>query len=153
MDIATAIRTCFRKYATFSGRAARSEFWWFILFVMGMNFILTFVDSFLFGTVTTMPGGFSAETDRPFFSAIFMLGTLLPTLSVLVRRLHDTDRSGWWYWIILIPMIGMIVLIVWLASKGTPGPNRFGPDPLGGHGSGGYDGAFSKSNIPLVPRD
>jgi uncharacterized membrane protein YhaH (DUF805 family) len=60
------------------------------------------------------------------------LGLLLPSLSVLVRRLHDTDRSGWYYWIVLIPLIGSIVLLVWFCSRGTEGSNTYGPDPLGG---------------------
>ena len=110
MDFMTAVKTCFGKYVTFSGRAQRSEFWWFVLFLMVANFILTMVDSFLFGTVTTMPGGFQAETNTPIFSGIFGLATFLPGISVAVRRLHDTDRSGWWYWIILVPIIGFILL-------------------------------------------
>ena len=56
---------------------------------------------------------------------------LLPSLAVAVRRLHDTDRSGWWWWLILIPLVGIIVLIVWWATQGTRGPNRYGEDPLG----------------------
>jgi uncharacterized membrane protein YhaH (DUF805 family) len=60
------------------------------------------------------------------------LGLLLPSLAVLVRRLHDTDRSGWYYWIVLIPLIGSIVLLVWFCSRGTEGSNTYGPDPLGG---------------------
>ena len=156
MNFSTAVKTCFSKYATFSGRAQRSEFWWFVLFVMGVNFILTFVDSFLFGTVTTMPGGFSASTNTPYLSGLFMLVTFLPNISVAVRRLHDTDRSGWWYWIALVPIIGFIMLIVWFASKGTQGTNRFGPDPLGGRSY--EDGlaagrGYADSDIPSVPRD
>ena len=151
MDFMTAVKTCYSKYATFSGRAARSEFWWFVLFIMGMNFILTFVDSFLFGTVTTMPGGFEAQTSMPVFSGLFLLASFLPNISVIVRRLHDTDRSGWWYWIVLVPVIGIILLIVWLATRGTPGENRFGPDPLGGSTFDGGD--LGASDIPRVSND
>ncbi len=151
MDFMTAVKTCYSKYATFSGRAARSEFWWFVLFIMGMNFILTFVDSFLFGTVTTMPGGFEAQTSMPVFSGLFLLASFLPNISVIVRRLHDTDRSGWWYWIVLVPVIGIILLIVWLATRGTPGENRFGPDPLGGSTFDGGD--LGASDIPRVAND
>ncbi len=152
MDFMTAVKTCFGKYVTFSGRAQRSEFWWFVLFLMVANFILTMVDSFLFGTVTTMPGGFQAETNTPIFSGIFGLATFLPGISVAVRRLHDTDRSGWWYWIILVPIIGFILLIVWFATKGTHGENRFGQDPLGGSGSDD-GGDYARSNIPNVSND
>ncbi len=151
MDFMTAVKTCYSKYATFSGRAARSEFWWFVLFIMGMNFILTFVDSFLFGTVTTVPGGFEAQTSMPVFSGLFLLASFLPNISVIVRRLHDTDRSGWWYWIVLVPVIGIILLIVWLATRGTPGENRFGPDPLGGSTFDGGD--LGTSDIPRVSKD
>ena len=61
---------------------------------------------------------------------LFGLATLLPSIAVAVRRLHDLDRSGWWILIGLIPLIGWIILIVWYCSRGTVGPNRFGPDPL-----------------------
>ena len=63
---------------------------------------------------------------------IVTLAMLLPTLAVGVRRLHDTDRSGWWLLIAFIPLVGIIVLIIFFVHKGTTGPNRFGPDPLGG---------------------
>ncbi|HHB81462.1 MAG TPA: DUF805 domain-containing protein, partial [Aliiroseovarius sp.] len=83
---------------------------------------------------------------------LFMLATFLPNISVMVRRLHDTDRSGWWYWIVLVPLIGFILLIVWFASKGTTGDNRFGPDPLGGQGGFGGGDDYRRSDIPSVPR-
>ncbi len=154
MDFQTAVRTCFSKYVTFSGRAARSELWWYVLFVIVVNFLLTFVDSFLFGTTVTTEYGFSASTNTPIFSGLFMLATLLPSISVAVRRLHDTDRSGWWYWIGLVPLIGAILLIVWFASKGTSGKNRFGPDPLGGKPYGDDDdGDYAPSSIPSVSND
>jgi len=63
---------------------------------------------------------------------LFFLASFLPAISVIVRRLHDTDRSGWWYWIGLIPLVGAILLLVWFCTRGTSGPNRFGPDPLSG---------------------
>lgn len=149
MSFMDSIRTCFSKYVTFSGRAQRSEFWFFALFVFAGQIILGIFDSFLFGTVTTMEGGFQAQTSTPILSGLFGLATLLPMISVAVRRLHDTDRSGWWYWLALIPLIGTIILIVWFASKGTSGPNKYGSDPLGGSG---YDdpneGTYSASSIP-----
>ncbi len=153
MDIGTSVKTCFSKYVTFSGRAQRSEFWWWVVFVMVANFVLTIIDSMLFGTVTTAPGSFNASTSTPVLSGLFGLATMLPSISVTVRRLHDTDRSGWWYWLALIPLIGAIILLVWFASKGTNGSNRFGPDPLGGgHGGGGapHDDSLSPSRIPTV---
>lgn len=149
MGFADSIRTCFSKFVTFQGRAQRSEFWFFMLFVIVGQLALGMIDSFLFGTVTTVEGGFEAQTNTPVLSGIFGLVTLLPAISVAVRRLHDTDRSGWWYWLALIPLIGIIILIVWYASKGTNGPNTYGADPLGGSGYGGPDdGDYAPSSIP-----
>ncbi len=130
MSFTEAIKTCFSKYVTFSGRARRSEFWWWALFIIVATIVLTILDISLFGSTTSGPGEISGSTSFAPFSWIFMLLTFLPGLSVMVRRLHDTDRSGWWYWIALIPLIGFIVLIVWFANVGTKGDNRFGADPL-----------------------
>jgi len=132
MDFITAVKTCFSKYVTFSGRAQRSEFWWFMLFGFVTNFVLGFI---------------------PLVGLIWSLALMLPNFSVTARRLHDTDRSGWWmlapYGFMIVAGISMavhagpvamivgalgfvmmIVLIVWLASRGIDGENRFGPDPL-----------------------
>ena len=73
-----------------------------------------------------------AEGNTTVLSSIWSLATFLPSLAVGIRRLHDTDRSGWWWLISFIPLIGIIVLIVFWCSAGIPGSNRFGPDPLGG---------------------
>ena len=142
MDFFQAVRVCFTKYATFAGRAQRSELWWFVLFSFAVGMVLNFVDMAAFG------GGPNAVG---IFGPIFSLAILLPSISVAVRRLHDTDRTGWWYWIIVIPLIGFIVLIVFFVFKGTDGPNRYGEDPLGGV-SGDDDGDFATSSVPNVPR-
>jgi len=152
MTFAESIKTCFSKYVTFSGRATRPEFWWFALFVFAGQIVLSMVDSFLFGTTTTTEYGFEASTDTPILSGIFALATLLPMISVAVRRLHDTDRTGWWYWIALVPLVGIILLIVWWATEGTRGANRYGPDPKGGGDMGGGEG-LTASSIPNVARD
>jgi uncharacterized membrane protein YhaH (DUF805 family) len=153
MTFGDSIRTNFSKYVTFSGRAQRSEFWWWALFVWVTQIVLSIIDSILFGTVETGPGSFSSSTDTPILSGIFSLAVLLPTISVTVRRLHDTDRTGWWYWLALIPLVGIIILIVWWATKGTDGPNRFGDDPLNPGAGGGYSGqGLTASSIPNVPR-
>jgi uncharacterized membrane protein YhaH (DUF805 family) len=116
-----AIKLAFRQYVVWRGRATRSEYWYFFLFSILyyiVAFILTLVLAHMAPVVGAVVGG------------LLLLGELaliLPTLSVLVRRLHDTDRSGGWYWISLIPGVGTIVLIVLLCEAGTPGPNRFGP--------------------------
>jgi len=154
MTFGDSVKTCFSKYVTFSGRAQRSEFWWFILFTWAASIVLSVVDSFLFGTTITTEYGFEASTNTPYLSGLFSLAVLLPTLSVAVRRLHDRDKSGWWYWLWLIPLIGWIILIVWFATEGTRGPNRFGPDPLGQDGDGSHGGGegLTASAIPSVPR-
>ncbi len=118
MDFMTAIKTCLGKYATFAGRAQRSEFWWFILAVNIVAIALMIIESALWGF--------------PVLYIIWVLGTIVPVVSAIVRRLHDTNRSGWWYWIALVPIVGGILLIVWAATKGTDGENDYGDDPLGG---------------------
>lgn len=118
MTFSESVSTCFRKYVTFSGRAARSEYWWFILFTSLAGLVVGFVDGFVSG---------SDGLDPSPLSSIYTLVIFLPSLSVQVRRLHDLDRSGWWYFIVLIPLIGAIILLVWNISEGTLGDNRFGP--------------------------
>ena len=138
MGFTEAIRTCLQeKYATFQGRASRSEYWYFMLFC-----VLGYLVLGLGGTV--LAGGFG-QIDSGNFSymafmpvGLFFLAMFLPSLSVGVRRLHDRDMSGWWYlgFIVAsnIPFVGIVVQIGWLVLnclKGTEGPNRFGDDPLG----------------------
>lgn len=131
MTFSDAVRNNFAKYATFSGRAPRSEFWWWALFTFVANIVLGGIDMALFGTATFGPGSFEMHTNFSPLAGIFSLVVLLPSLAVAVRRLHDTDHSGWWWWLILIPLVGIIVLIVWWASEGTRGSNRYGADPFG----------------------
>ncbi|WP_424944721.1 DUF805 domain-containing protein [Aliiroseovarius crassostreae] len=154
MNFQTAVKTCFSKYVTFQGRAARSEFWWFALFVWGGQLILSVVDSTVFGTVTTSENGFSAQTNMPVLSGLFSLVVFLPSISVVVRRLHDKDRTGWWYWIALVPLLGALLLLFWFVTEGTRGPNRYGPDPLDGASGGGGvphdDDSYHQSSIPRV---
>jgi uncharacterized membrane protein YhaH (DUF805 family) len=120
MNFQQAIRSGFSNYATFRGRAARSEFWWWQLFLLLGEVAAALFDVFVsFGVVGGSP-----------FSTVFWLATFIPSLAVMVRRLHDTDTSGWWLLLMLIPLIGMIVLIVWWCMEGSKGYNRFGADPL-----------------------
>ena len=121
MNMIEAVKAVFSKYATFEGRARRSEYWWFILFNTIVSIVLTF--AFGMGHGNGMGGG-------NLISTIWSLATLLPSLAVGARRLHDIDRSGWWLLLIFLPLIGAIVLIVFFAKRGTAGPNRFGNDPL-----------------------
>ncbi len=120
MDFKTAVRTCLENYTNFTGRAQRSEFWWFVLFNFIGSAILNFVDTAIIG--------------MPALSIIWMLGLLIPGIAVSIRRMHDLDKSGWWILIPLVPIVGVILYIYWAAQRGTVGPNRFGPDPLAGHG-------------------
>ena len=108
------------NYFSFNGRASRSEYWWWILAQFIMVIPLSFLDGMVFGW---------EYSDPTWFSNIFILAMILPNISVLVRRLHDTGRSGWWYWILLVPCVGFIVLIVFLAQDGEPHPNAYGEVP------------------------
>ena len=124
MGFGEAIKTAFAKFATFEGRASRSEFWWFWLFVT----IITAIPYALIFTVLPdegedLGGAFWLWT---FLVVILALIFVIPYISVTVRRLHDTDRSGWWYWISLVPCIGGLWLLILLILPGTPGQNRFG---------------------------
>jgi uncharacterized membrane protein YhaH (DUF805 family) len=117
MDFTTAVKTSLSKYVTFSGRAARSEFWYFLLFTL-IAYIPAFViDIFLFN-------------GRPILYYLCFLGLLLPGVAVSARRLHDIDKSAWWLLLAFVPLVGAIILIVWYCQRGTIGPNQFGPDPL-----------------------
>lgn len=108
----------FSKYAVFRGRADRAQFWVFILIV----WIIT-------GLAVWLTGGRAADGSVSFIAYLVGLVFLLPTVSVTVRRLHDTNRTGWWWWISLVPFIGQIWLLILLVLAGTPGPNRYGPQP------------------------
>jgi len=124
MEMVTAVKTVLGKYATFSGRAARPEYWWWVLATVILFFVLGLVDGAL---VAPMMGfeAFEPNAGQP-LSVIASLGLLIPNLAVAARRLHDTDRSGWWLLLGLIPVIGSLVLIFFLVQKGTEGSNRFG---------------------------
>jgi uncharacterized membrane protein YhaH (DUF805 family) len=139
-----AIRACLSDYVTFSGRARRAEYWWFALFNLIGTLGLTALDLRLFGV--------GLESTGPFV-LLFSLAILLPAVSVMVRRLHDTGRSGWWFWITLIPLIGGLVLIVWLATPGDAGANDYGPDPLRHDPAPPPpDASLRPTDIPKVPR-
>ncbi|MEK9910168.1 MAG: DUF805 domain-containing protein [Candidatus Thalassarchaeaceae archaeon] len=108
------------NYFSFNGRASRSEYWWWILAQFTILIPLSFLDGLVFGW---------ESNDPTWFSNIFLLLVLLPSLSVLVRRLHDTGRSGWWYFIALVPCAGIIILLVFTIMDGEPHPNAYGEVP------------------------
>ena len=117
MGFGQAVSTCFSKYATFAGRARRSEYWWFFLFNIIVSIVATVIDAAL-GTA--------------FVALLVALALIVPSIAVGVRRLHDTGRSGWWMLIGLVPLVGGIVLLVFFASDSTPETNDYGPSPKGG---------------------
>ena len=104
-----------KKYADFSGRARRREYWMFVL----INFLI----GCGLGVIAALVHGLT------FLSWVYSLAVLVPSIAVSVRRLHDTSRSGWWLLIGLVPLIGLIVLIVFFATDGEPGDNEYGPNP------------------------
>lgn len=110
-----------KKYAVFGGRARRKEYWYFSLF----SFLITFVCI----AIDAVVGSFDPETGLGLLSGLFILAMLIPSIAVGVRRLHDTNRSGWWWLIALIPSIGNIVLIVFFVFDSNPGENKYGPNP------------------------
>ena|SRR5689334_2430202 len=109
-------RVVLERYAQFEGRSGRAEFWWYFL----AGVIISIVFNILIAIAS-------------FFWVIYIiygLAVLIPGLAVAIRRLHDTDKSGWWILLALIPLVGIIVLIVFWATEGTPGPNQFGAPDL-----------------------
>lgn len=133
MNMMQAVQSVYGNYVTFSGRAARSEYWWFFLFSIIASILLGIVEASLGlgqGVVTSGNGSFSANYSGGILSGIWALANFLPSLAVSARRLHDTDRSAWWLLIAFVPLIGVIVLLVFFCGRGTSGPNRFGRDPL-----------------------
>jgi uncharacterized membrane protein YhaH (DUF805 family) len=140
MGFVEAVTTCFEKYATFNGRARRSEYWFFFLFGVAVSFVTGLFDFAL-----------TAGESHP-VTGLFVLATFLPNLAVTVRRYHDIDKTGWWIlfpggvWLIAMlmmldgPILGLIgllaalisaiVVLSWMSKKGSFGPNSYGPDPI-----------------------
>lgn len=116
MTFPDAVRRCLVFYATFTGRARRSEFWFFWLFNLLAHGVAGILDAAIFGITSPL-------------NAIVSLLLLVPNLAVAVRRLHDVGRSGWWLLIALVPLLGILVLLIWALRPGEDGPNRFGTDP------------------------
>ena len=125
MNFMDAVRSGFNNYANFSGRALRSEYWWWVVFAWIAGVIARILDSALGLRIYEATANGMQQSAGP-IAAIVGLALLIPGLAVAVRRLHDTDRSGWWLLLSIIPIIGWIVLIVFLAMAGTPGSNKYG---------------------------
>jgi uncharacterized membrane protein YhaH (DUF805 family) len=103
-----------KKYAVFSGRARRKEYWMYILFVAIIYIVLAVI---------------GVATKQTWIPIVFYVGILLPSLGVLVRRLHDTGRSGWWVLFSLVPLVGGITVLVFVCLDSEPGDNKYGPNP------------------------
>lgn len=112
MGFGEAITSCFSQYIGFSGRACRSEYWYFALLVFLINIVIGIIGSDI-------------------LTALVALALFLPSISVGVRRLHDIDKSGWWILLALIPIIGTLIILFFAVLKSTPGSNEYGPNPLG----------------------
>ena len=117
MYFQTSIKTCFNKYAVFSGRASRSEFWFFVLF--------GFLGGIISSIIDVMILGYPFEENGP-INLIFSIALMIPSISVAARRLHDINKSGWWQ-LLWITIIGGILLIIWYATDGERKKNKFGP--------------------------
>lgn len=117
MTFRAAVEKCLRNYATFTGRAARPEFWWFALFLFLGNVVLGLVDSAIL------------PTDVSLLAPLFGLATIVPTIAVSVRRLHDIGKSGWWVLLHLIPIIGFLVMLYFYLQPSEVGANEHGPVP------------------------
>ena len=113
----------FQKYFQFSGRSRRKEYWLFGLFIFIVAIVLSVFQ------INSTPSSMGGSSFAQMITAVFNIGIIIPSLAVLSRRLHDTDRSAWWMLLGLVPLIGTIVLLVFCCQNGTEGPNRFGSDP------------------------
>jgi uncharacterized membrane protein YhaH (DUF805 family) len=115
--------TVLKKYAVFSGRARRKEYWMFVLFNMIFAAVAALLDNLLGMAIENVGYGL--------LYILYMLAVLVPSLAVMIRRLHDIGKSGWWFFISFIPLIGSIWLLVLLVTDSQPGENQYGPNPKG----------------------
>ncbi|QDU51687.1 DUF805 domain-containing protein [Gimesia panareensis] len=112
--------TVIKKYAEFSGRARRKEYWMFAL----MNFLISILISIVGGLIGKSDGLIAVS-----LSGVYTLFIFLPSLAVTVRRLHDTNKSGWWFFIVFVPLVGPIVLLIFMVIDSDPDTNAYGPNP------------------------
>jgi len=117
-----AIKSFFQNYATFTGRARRSEFWWTVLFT---TLVSTGLSILFPGSVIELDGGITVQQNHPIVS-LWSLATLVPSLAITWRRLHDVSKSGPYFFFILLPIVGWILLLIQLVKDSTPGANNYG---------------------------
>ena len=126
----------YRRYFDFRGRSSRAEYWSFFLLMAG----IIALTALLYAQAGAFEPGFDPETSDPGFGwtlgtaifGIFFLVSGIPAIALEVRRWHDIGKSGWYWWIRFIPLVGTIIVLVFMAMKGNAGGNRYGPDPLPG---------------------
>lgn len=126
-----------KNYVGFSGRASRREFWMFVL----VNAIISFAISLVFGFIN--------RDISDLVQGLYILAIIIPNIALSFRRLHDINKSAWWYLLILIPIVGAIILIVWAIKPGDTGPNQYGPDPKGTDGSA-TSAATATTSAPMA---
>lgn len=119
MSFKQAVSSVFHNYANFSGRARRSEYWYFVLFNLIVGVVLGIIDTML-GEDTLLVS---------VISGVFSLAVLVPSLAVCWRRLHDIGKAGAWWFLVFVPLVGAIILVIWFAKDTQPGENQYGPDP------------------------
>jgi uncharacterized membrane protein YhaH (DUF805 family) len=132
MILVQSVIAALKNYVNFSGRTSRGGYWWYILGYVIVVVILAIVDKSVFGggqTTMDTSDGMNVSYNAGPLAAIWIIGNIIPLISAAIRRLHDTDRSGWFYLLVLIPLVNFYLLYV-LATKGTAGENRFGADPV-----------------------
>lgn len=126
MSFSDAVKSFWSNYATFGGRSRRSEYWFAQLFLLITNLVAAGIDLALLGGDVDQ---FMAQGGGGIVGLVWIAVTLVPLIAVLVRRLHDTNHSGWWALIGLIPLAGFIVLLVFTVTDSDAGDNQFGPSP------------------------
>ena len=134
MSFTNAAKAYFLKWNDFRSRSSRSEYWWATLFVTLAGFPLGFIVGFVIGFLS-VTAGFSETTMENVLAIVILpmqIFIIIASTCLVIRRLHDVDRSGWWY-LIIFTIVGMIPLLIWYCTKGTEGDNRFGKDPLEQH--------------------
>lgn len=119
MSFKQAVSSVFHNYANFSGRARRSEYWYFVLFNLIVGVVLGIIDAIL-GENSLLATA---------ISGLYSLAVLVPSLAVCWRRLHDIGKSGAWWLLVFVPLVGAIILVIWFAKDTQPGENQYGPDP------------------------
>ena len=123
-----------KNYADFDGRARRKEYWYFTLFNFLAFFALTIIDNII--------GSFNTDVGIGLLGGVYSLTVFIPAIAVSVRRLHDTDRSGWWLLIELIPFIGALVFFIFMVLDSQASDNQYGPNPKPGNGGGSNSGVL-----------